>query len=345
MALQRERGLDPAQKRFADLVERASKRGLHSLADAELVELTRLYRYGATRLSVYESEGRSPELVARIGTLVARAHALLGSAWDERRDPWWRRVARFYLEEVPRAIRREWKLIATSFALMYGIALISYFVVARDLDMAWTLFDPNFVGQELGQLQNTAPDAPYRGNFTFGLGESPLNAGVIMANNMKVAVLYFAAALIPPIYALWLASTGLMLGVYTGVAANYGQAGNISSILWCHGVLEIQALVLAGAAGLVLVRAWIAPGPWSRRQALRAEGARSWRLLAPVFPMLFFAGIIEAFVSPHAPFAVRIAVAVTTGAVIVAWVALAGRRGEISESASEAPAQPVRART
>jgi uncharacterized membrane protein SpoIIM required for sporulation len=209
---------------------------------------------------------------------------------------------------------------------MYGIALISYFVVARDLDMAWTLFDPNMVGQELEQLQNTAPGAPYRGNFTFGLGASSFNAGWIMTHNMYAAIIYFGAALVPPLYVLWLATNGLMLGVYTGVAANYGQAGNISSILWCHGVIEIQAFVLAGAAGLVLVRAWIAPGAWSRRQALRAEAARSWRLLAPVFPMLFLAGNIEAFVSPHAPFAVRIAVAVTTGAVILAGIVLAGRR-------------------
>jgi uncharacterized membrane protein SpoIIM required for sporulation len=295
-----------------------------------------LYRYGATRLSAHESEGRSPELVAQVGKLVSRAHALLGTAYAERRDPWWRRCTRFYLEEVPRAIRAEWKLIATSFALLYGIALISGIVVARDLDMAWTLFDSNAVGNELQQLQNTAPGAPYRGNFTFGLGESSFNAGWIMTHNMYVAILFFAAALIPPIYVLWLATNGLMLGVYTGVAANYGQAGNISSILWCHGVIEIQAFVLAGAAGLVLVRAWVAPGAWSRRQALRAEAARSWKLLSPVFPMLFIAGNIEAFVSPHAPFAVRIAVAVTTGALILAWITLAGRR-------VEAPAQAARA--
>lgn len=318
------------QVRLAELVDRASKRGLHSLADAELVELTRLYRYGATRLSAYESEGRSPELAARTSTLLTRAHALLGVDYADHREPRLRRLLRFYLEEVPREIRREWKLIATSFVLIYGIALISGIVVARDLDSAWTLFDSNMISQELHQLQNTAPGEPYRGNFTFGLGESPFNAGLIMAHNMFVAVLFFGAALLPPLYVLWLATNGLMLGVYTGVAANYGQAGNISSILWCHGTIEIQAFVLAGAAGLVVVRAWIAPGAWSRRQALRMEAARSWRLLSPVFPMLFFAGLIEAFVSPHAPFAVRIAVAVTTGAVIVAWIALAGRRMDVA---------------
>lgn len=326
MVTRRERGSDPTLRRLGELVDRASKRGLSSLSDGELVELTRAYRYGATRLSAHESEGRSPETVAGIRAVLARAHALLAAGRAAAREAWWRRLLGFYLEEVPRAIRAEWKLIATSFALMYGIALVSYFAVARDVDMAWTLFDPNSVSQELQQLQSTAPGEAWRGNFTFGLGASPFNAAFIMTHNMYVAVMFFTLALLPPFYALLLTWNGLMLGVYTGVAAHYGQAGNISSILWCHGTLEIQAFVLAGAAGLVLVRAWIAPGAWTRRQALRAEAARAWKLLAPVFPILFFAGSIEGFVSPHAPFAVRIAVAVSTGAVMVAWVALSGRR-------------------
>src|SRR4029079_4027953 len=119
--------------------------------------------------------------------LVARAHALLGEGQERPFQNWPRRLARFYLEEAPRAIRAEWKLIATSFALLYGIALISGIVVARDLDAAWTLFDSNMVSQELQQLQSTAPGEAWRGNFTFGLGASPFNSGWIMSHNMFVA--------------------------------------------------------------------------------------------------------------------------------------------------------------
>ena len=45
----------------------------------------------------------------------------------------------------------------------------------------------------------------------------------------------------------------------------------ISSILWCHGTIELQMIALAGMAGLVLIRAWIAPGPWSRARAMALE--------------------------------------------------------------------------
>jgi uncharacterized membrane protein SpoIIM required for sporulation len=325
VARQRERGLDPDLKRLVELVDRA-RSGLSALNDRELLELTRLYRYAATRLSLYETQGRSPELVAQVAALTARAHALLHVEHTARRDPWWRRFFVFFADEVPRAIRGEWRLIAASFAVVYGIAAIAWIAVARDIDSAWSLLDPRVVANEIEQLQNVAPGEAFRGNFTFGLGESAGTSSWIMTHNMSVGVLFFAAALIPPLYVLLLATNGLMLGTYTGVAAHYGQAGNISSILWCHGTLEIQALVLAGAAGLVLVRAWIAPGAWTRKHAIRVEAARSWRLLAPVFPMLFFAGLIEGFVSPHAEHPVRLGVAIATGLAMIGWATMSGRQ-------------------
>jgi uncharacterized membrane protein SpoIIM required for sporulation len=116
-----------------------------------------------------------------------------------------------------------------------------------------------------------------------------------------------------------------MLGTYTALAWHWGQAGSISNVLWCHGVLEIQALVIAGAAGLVLLRAVVAPGPWSRGHAMALAGRRAWRMFAPIFPLLFAAGLIEGNLSPALEPAARTAVSVTTGALLLAWLLLGGR--------------------
>ena len=261
----------------------------------------------------------------RLRDVLARAHELLYRGIDRQRGGVLARVVRFFASEVPRTIRGEWKIIAGSFVIVYGLALLSYFAVQRDLELAYSLLHPDAVTNEIQQLQETTHGEPFRGNFTFGLNESPIASGWIMTHNMSVAVLFFAAGLVPPLLLIMLSVNGLMLGTYTGVAAHWGQAASISSILWCHGVLEIQALVLAGAAGFVLVRAWIAPGAWSRRHAMSLERARAWRLLAPVFPMLFLAGMIEGWVSPHAPLAARMATAIASGIAIVLWIVLGGR--------------------
>lgn len=330
--------------RLAELVRRAESLGglrIGGMSERDLIELPRLYRFAASEIARRETagEGAAGASVERTRALVARAHAVLHRELDREQQGIVARAVRFFASEVPRAIRGEWKVIATSFAILYGLALLSYFVVANDLDYAWSLMSSEMVSSEIAQLEATAAGEPFRGNFTFGLGQSPHAAGWIMAHNMSAGVFFFGAGLVPPLLLLFIALNGLMLGTYTAIAAHWGQAGAISSILWCHGVIEIQALVLAGAGGIVLVRAWIAPGPWSRGHAMALESRRAWKLLAPVFPMLFVSGVIEGFVSPHAGLAVRVAVAVGTGLALIAWIVLGGRKGPETSARASGPAE------
>jgi uncharacterized membrane protein SpoIIM required for sporulation len=320
-----ERANDSRLVELAKLLDTARTRGVRALGDRDLLELVRLYRYAASQLALSVTRGRKDVHVRELEALTNRAHALLQRGVDARKAPLWRRLSAFFFAELPRAVRAEWKLILASFALIYGLALIAYVAVSRDLDVAWSLMNPAAVDMEIAQLQQSAAGEPFRGNFTFGMGESAGASGWIMAHNMFVAVLFFASALVPPLYVMLMSLNGLMIGTYTGVASHWDQSGSILSILVCHGTLEIQAFVLAGAAGLVLVRAWVAPGAWSRRHAMRVEASRAWRLLAPVFPILFFAGLIEGFVTPHVGSGMRITVAVLSGGAMVAWALLGGR--------------------
>jgi uncharacterized membrane protein SpoIIM required for sporulation len=292
----------------------------------ELLELPRLYRFACSRLAQLEEGGENPHLAAELRALVAVAHGVLLRDEPRAATPWLERALHFLLHVSPRALRAEWRLLACSFALLYGLALAAWIGVRRDLDLAYSLMPPAAVDKELGQLAELSSGEPFRGNFNFGFGESPVTAGWILLHNIGVGIVFFASALLPPMYLVLLATNGLMLGTYTAVAGHFGQAGAISSILWTHGVLEIQALVLVGTAGLVLVRAWVRPGPYTRAHALVRESQRALELFAPVFPMLVVAGLIEGFVSPHAPLAVRLAVAVASGIGLVLWVARAPAR-------------------
>ena len=291
----------------------------------ELLDLPRLYRFACSMVARLEANGQNPRLAAETRALITRAHGFLHADKSGGQIGLLRRAVTLYLSDVPRALRAEWRLVSLSLSLMYGLAAIAWFAVSADLDLAPSLLAPGMVEAEIEQLQATAEGEPFRGNFTFGWGESPSTAGMLMLHNIGIGILFFASALVPPLYLFLLSTNALMLGTYTAVAGHWGQAGAISSILWCHGVLEIQAIVLAGSAGLILVRAWVRPGARTRRHALQLESRRALLLLAPTFPLLFFAGLIEAFISPHAPFAIRVTVAVVTGVLLVAWVLLGGR--------------------
>jgi len=312
-------------ERLRDIVETASRRGVRRLSDDDLTGLPRLYRFASSVLARLETSGESPRAAGRLRALLFAAHGVLYAGLDRDPRSWARRLGELLWREVPRTVRAEWKLLALTLCVVYGLALVTFAIVRGDLSAAYSFLSASVVDGEIAQLIATEEGEAFRGNFTFGLGESPGTTGAIMGNNMRVAVLFFATALVPPLYLLVLGQNGMMLGTYTAVAAHWGQAGSISSILWCHGVIEIQAFVLAGTAGLVLLRAWVAPGPWSRAFALRLEAARAWRLVAPTFPMLFASGLIEGYVSPHAPLAVRIGVAALSGALLSAWLVFGGR--------------------
>ena len=319
-------------KRFAALVVRLEGGGPKSLEQGELIELPRLYREASGELARLEARGGDPRLAASLRVLVARAHAGL-HAEEPTRGNALLRAARFLLSESPRAIRAEWRLGLTLLVAFYGLAALAFALVSRDLEIAFALLDPDAVADEIAQLRATEEGQPFRGNFTFGLGESPTTSGWILAHNISVSVLFFGAGLVPPLFLLMLAGNALMVGTYTAVAGHWGQAAEISSILWCHGTIELQMIVLAGIAGLVLVRAWIAPGPWTRARAMALESRRAWALLAPVFPLLFLSGLIEGFVSPHAPAPARVAVAVASALGLALWIGLGGRRRPAAEGA------------
>jgi len=316
---------DEGLERLTRVCAKVDGSGVRSLSVEEVAALPRLYRYAATRLAHLETSGRDPDAARSLRAVLARAHGVLFHRVERDERNVLQRCADFLLREVPRTIRAEWRPLALSFGLLYGLALASFVAVSANLDLAWSLLDPAAVANEIQQLQSTPEGQPFRGNFIFGLEESPMFAGLIMAHNMSVGVLFFAAGLVPPLFAWAIATNGLMLGTYTAVAAHWGRGTEISSILWCHGVIELQAIVLAGAAGLVLVRGLFFPGAWTRAHALRLGARKAWTLLAPVFPLLFLAGLIEGFVSPHAPTGVRMMVAAVSGVALLAWALLGGR--------------------
>jgi len=129
----------------------------------------------------------------------------------------------------------------------------------------------------------------------------PLASSAVMTNNLTVTFAAFAYGIVFGLGTFYLlALNGLLFGT---VAAACGRAG-LSQALWSfvlpHGVLELTAVFIAGGGGLMLGHALIAPGEWSRRDALVANGRRAVQLILGCIPMLVVAGVIEGFVSPLA---------------------------------------------
>ena len=82
------------------------------------------------------------------------------------------------------------------------------------------------------------------------------------------------------------------------------------------------AMVLGGAGGLMLAEALVRPGPRSRSNALRARGRDALTLSAMALPLLVFAAIVEAYVTPleAVPDAAKLVFAAGTAVSLFLWL-------------------------
>ena len=324
-------------QRLAHLSNKA-RRKPRKLTDEELTDLPRLYRAAASITSRLVTRGDQPAAIRESKRVLAEAHAQIHSGIRASRRPWFSRFASAAFIDGPRAIRSEWRIFTLWMVLFYGLAILSYVLVKDDMSLAFRLADPASTAGAIEQLDGLAEGEAWQGNFTFDFEESDMVSGLIMGNNLAVTLLWMSTGILPPLLAYLLANFALGIGAYVGLASHWGQSASIFGILMCHGTFELTAVILCGSAGTVISRAVFAPGGFSRRHALRLAGNRALGLMAPVVPLLIAAGLIEGYVSPHVSTAMRLTVAVSSAAVMIAWFGWVGRdQASAAETSRRAP--------
>src|SRR4029077_11350416 len=111
-----------------------------------------------------------------------------------------------------------------------------------------------------------------------------------------------------------------------GLTQAYGLSGGLFEFVIAHGVLELSIVVAIGAGGLLMGWALVSPGNRSGADARVIAGRRAFTLLLGLAPLLVVAGTIEGNVSPSdAPFALKVAIGLTTGALYYSYLLFSGR--------------------
>ena len=127
---------------------------------------------------------------------------------------------------------------------------------------------------------------------------SPALVSRLITNNVRVAFTCFAGGIFLGVGALAvLAFNGFALGASAGHFANAGLLGYLLEFIVGHGVLELFAIWVAGAAGFMLGRALVAPGDLSRADALAVTGRVAIRMIGATVVLLVMAGLIEGLLS------------------------------------------------
>jgi uncharacterized membrane protein SpoIIM required for sporulation len=274
-------------RRLEALLAKVEKGSAASLSDGDLLAIPVLYRAALSSLSVARTISLDRSLLEYLESLCARAYFLVYGA---RISPW-RRLARFFAEDWPRAARSLWKetLVAAALLLL-GVAL-GYGLCRIEPD--W--YDALVPGAlAAGRSPAASTEALRHTLYSHQTRQLAVFATYLFTHNAGISLLAFALGFAFGAPTAMLAiNNGCMLGAFIALFASHGLAFQAGGWLMIHGVTELMAVTLACAAGFHIGWAVAFPGVLSRLDAAAAAGRRAGVLMGGVLVMLVCAGLLE----------------------------------------------------
>ncbi|MCE5190789.1 MAG: stage II sporulation protein M [Actinomycetia bacterium] len=307
-------------ERLAAAVEDAREHGVRRLSAPALKQMHEDYRHAAADLAYAQTHYAGTETVAYLNRLVAFAHGELYGTPPRRLAGVWR----FLSAEYPELVRKNWKPLAISAGILTAAVMLGFALAFVNPPVARLLLP--------AQYRDTVGDSVARGNEGANeqmVGLAPVVSAYITSNNIQVSLMAFAGGItFGALTAYALTMNGLMLGVLAGMFTKGGGSLGFWALIVPHGALELPAIMLASAAGLVLARALLFPGDLTRADALRANSGDAVRLVIGAVPLLIIAGIIEAFLTPRGGIdpTMKLAFGAVVFLLLVAYLALPGRK-------------------
>lgn len=122
----------------------------------------------------------------------------------------------------------------------------------------------------------------------------------IAVNNTLVTLVTFLTGIffaIGPVFAML--RNGIMLGSFEYYFFSKGLGLESVLVIWIHGTLEISAIIIAGAAGLVLGHGLLFPKTYSRAKAFILSAKDGTKIAAGIIPIILLAAFLEGFVTRH----------------------------------------------
>ena len=320
---------------YRALVSDARKRGLHGLSERKVRSFGRLYRTVTADLARARTYRAPAGVVFGLEKWAGAGHSLLYRA--RRRSG--KAVGRWLAAGLPRAVRRHRRATALAALLLFGPMAGTYQAVRGDPALARSIMP----AEMLARAENTAQgdiDAQY---LDMPGGAMPMLASSVMVNNLGVAFVAFGGGMLAGAgTALLLVVNGVFLGAAFGLYANQQVLGVILAFVSPHGVFELTAICLAGAAGLTLGSALLVPGRRTRRTALVERGRSALSVLAGSGALLVVAGVVEGFYSPSAlPAVAKFGFGGASAVLLAVYLGVGGRGGLRPQRVSAAaPAAP-----
>jgi uncharacterized membrane protein SpoIIM required for sporulation len=201
------------------------------------------------------------------------------------------RLITFWKYDLPLTIRKHHGTLLFSFIVFLIFWGVGFFISRHDDTVARSVLGDGYIQKTQDNIRDGNPFGIYES------GNPVLSWLGLMINNIKVSLRFFVEGIFCGVVTLYdLSGEAVRLGVFHQFFAARGLGLQVFMVVFVHGTLELTALIVAAASGLVLGKSFLFPGTIRRLDALKKgakDGVKMVIGLIPVFALAaFFEGLI-----------------------------------------------------
>ena len=202
------------------------------------------------------------------------------------------RIINFWKYELPEVMSTSLKYVLISFIIFLLSGIIGALSAAHDDTFVRLILGDQYVNETLSNIDKGDPMAIYK-----QMGQTEMFLGITF-NNIRVSFIVFIAGIFSSIATGYLLfSNGIMLGAFQYFFYQKGLLMTSVLTIWIHGTLEISAIIIAGAAGIIMGNGLLFPGTYSRLQSFQRAAKKGLKISIGLVPIFIAAGFLEGFVT------------------------------------------------
>jgi uncharacterized membrane protein SpoIIM required for sporulation len=253
-------------------------------------ELASLYIHLVNDLSYAQTYYPKSKTILYLNNLAAKAFQKIYKTKREDTN----RFVQFWKIEVPMIVYEYRRYVLYAFVMFLTFVGIGVLSAAYDDSFVRLILGNQYVNTTLENIEKGDPVAVYKSGSNWGsfIG--------ITLNNLYVGILSFIYGVFGGIGTGYiLLQNGIMLGAFQFLFQKQNVLWESIRGIWIHGAMEIFAIVIEGAAGLILGASILFPKTFSRMTSFKMGMKAGVKILISTFPFTVSAGFLEGFVTRY----------------------------------------------
>jgi uncharacterized membrane protein SpoIIM required for sporulation len=204
------------------------------------------------------------------------------------------RILNFWKYDVPLTIKKHHRIILVSLVIFFLFFAVGFFSASKE---------PQFVREVLGAGYVNMTEQNIEEGNPFGVYQDP-NAVImfirIMINNIMVSFIYFSKGILLGIPSLVsLGKESIRLGAFEHMFYTRGLGLQAVTTVLIHGLLELAAIIIACAAGVVMGTSFLFPGTKRRLKAFQQGTKDGVKMVVGLVPVFIIAAFYEGFITRY----------------------------------------------